>query len=59
MITKGKKDILPYNDRNNDSVGKYQGPGIPAQVGRKDGGFTDNMNKKNRLPKDKPPRKFN
>ena len=54
-----KSNRLPYDYRNNENVGKYQGTGIPAQVARKDGGFSDYQKKENRLPKDKPPRKMN
>ena len=60
MTTKGSK--LPLNSvRTNEQFGPYHGVGIPAQAGKKDGGFTDNMYSKNRQssPKDKPPRKFN
>jgi len=59
VITKGKKDILPYNTRNNEQVGKYHGPGIPAQYGVKYGGYTESTKRAGRLPSDKPPRKFN
>jgi len=60
VITKGKKDILPYNVRNNENVGKFHGVGISSSYGTKRGGYTDIDNPHLKPSKDAPsPRKFN
>jgi hypothetical protein len=52
-----KQDSLPYSSRNNNSVGKHHGIGIPTQYGAKKGGYTDSPKQK-KLPIGHPPRNF-
>lgn len=56
---KVRQPEMPYRKESFDEAGKFQGVGIPGQVALKKGGYTDNQKKDNRLPKNKPPRKFN
>lgn len=49
MKAKKSANLLPYNTRNMEQVGIYQGSGKRGKVGTKKGTFTDSLAKPTKL----------
>lgn len=58
MKAKRANSELPYNTRNNGTVGQYHGSGIRGKVGEKKGGHAD-LQPSRMQNKGKPPTKMN
>lgn len=59
VTTKANKNSTPSPKKDDPQVGKFQGIGLPATVGKRPGTFTNSYSKSLRIPKALPPLKFN